>query len=304
MQKLILCWLCFAIILNALESNARGNQQPPINYPLALEKCLPTFGMTKQMCDRLISDGCSELLAWVGVGCVDAKGKRYRDGGCQSLADGVYCDWQCKTRCVESGQCIWANNECRYRGCGGIDVFDYSPPDHAKSVADFASLRAHNWALDGIGVAIPLSQNRFCGVQLYMIASREPDPMELGVLEMRLFLERPTSFNKSPVSVTQFTLVKALARGRLAESALNWYSLRYEITENRIIPMIADRFHVVFRFPQWKQYAFSFLSASEISSNKEYDISCPYSIGNITTQPQDTCNSYQRNNKLFVKIFA
>jgi len=282
----------------------RSQNLTTLEPAFSLEQCRPLNGLSRQQCEKRIKNGCVDLLQWVGMGCVDVKGKRLRDGGCQSLADGKYCKYQCKSRCVDNVHCMWVTGDgCRYRGCGGIDIFDRSPnTDFPRGTLGLSSIKTQNWAQDGIGLSAVLTQNTLCGIQLYGISSQDPDSDQLSQVEIRVYPTRPTSFSQAPISVVQLNLVKALARGRIADSAVKWFSLRYELSAHRAIIQSAGPAHILFRFPLWTNYPFSLMASS--SSSAEDPASCSFALGNLTLTTQSTCNSAMRDSRVFAKVFA
>lgn len=274
---------------------------------IPLESCKPLPGMSKQQCEKMVSAGCQELLAWVGVGCTDSHGKRYKDGGCQTLSDGgVYCNWKCRSRCIASDSCIWTGNECRVRGCGTFDVYDLTPPDSIVDAASYIGVKPTSWSDDGLILPITMSRNALCGLLLYALSPRAPDEEELKGLEITVTKNTPSDWLNNNMNPVTLVLARAVTHGRFANTALTWHSLRYEMVNQTLVVPDTNNAYLTLRFPKWKSYPFSLLSRSDDLpyENRGGYLSCLSSFSNASRKIVNTCQTTSERRSLLLKVFA
>jgi hypothetical protein len=80
--------------------------------------CRPNYKTNIKNCDKLIRKcGTGPLggLKWVGRGCRNKKGERFRDGGCQCIG---FCGYACEGKCRADVECAWnaTMNACTVKG--------------------------------------------------------------------------------------------------------------------------------------------------------------------------------------------
>jgi len=256
-----------------------------VYFPLAaLASCHSRPLDSRKQCAAL-QHGCPNLM-FVGPGC-----PRANDGGCQPRnAEGGYCGFHCRSKCVRSRWCQWKNSSCVDRCTNAMVIGNRGVPN---STVDLL-VQAQSWSSSAIGDwAVVPANFAFCNLVLYISAPSYPASTEFSTLRISFFRSNDTDFSKPYVSLAM-SQRSYVALSSLSPTPL--YAVTYIANSPVALPSTSGPtvLRVVFGFPQWRKSQMSLISTLASSSSPTTPVpGCSFEWSSAMRVPLDLCLALQ-----------